>query len=189
MNRIWPTKIITPHVDLGVSLHVGVAVLKSTGAVVSEEVDGEKRTYRVSLPGYQMAIYDGGGFVSSVWYDDPAGRLTPFGKRRKIKLYMDRFTKNGSWQLRINNGWMKFSRRASMSAGTNGLQRHAGRIISFPACYAAAAAGTLLSSRTATRRAGASIVRGCARAAAAPTRRPFTSMRSNAACSPAWRSN
>jgi hypothetical protein len=21
---------------------------------------------------------------------------------------MDRFTKNGSWQLRINNGWMKF---------------------------------------------------------------------------------
>jgi len=104
MNRIWPTKIITPHVDLGVSLHVGVAVLRSTGALVY----GEKRTYRVSLPGYQMAIYDGGGFVSSVWYDDPAGRLTPFGKRRKIKLYMDRFTKNGSWQLRINNGWMKF---------------------------------------------------------------------------------
>jgi len=108
MNRIWPRKIITPHVDLGVSLHVGVAVLRSTGAVVSEEVDGEERTYRVSLPGYQMAIYERGGFVSSVWYDDPAGRLTPFGKRRKIKLYMDRFTKNGSWQLRINNGWMKF---------------------------------------------------------------------------------
>ena len=104
MNRIWPTKIITPHVDLGVSLHVGVAVLRSTGALVY----GEKRTYRVSLPGYQMAIYERGGFVSSVWYDDPAGRLTPFGKRRKIKLYMDRFTKNGSWQLRINNGWMKF---------------------------------------------------------------------------------
>jgi hypothetical protein len=108
MNRIWPRKIITPHVDLGVSLHVGVAVLRSTGAVVSEEVEGEERTYRVSLPGYQMAIYERGGFVSSVWYDDPAGRLTPFGKRRKIKLYMDRFTKNGSWQLRINNGWMKF---------------------------------------------------------------------------------
>jgi hypothetical protein len=108
MNRIWPRKIITPHVDLGVSLHVGVAVLRSTGAVVSEEVDGEERTYRVSLPGYQMAIHERGGFVSSVWYDDPAGRLTPFGKRRKIKLYMDRFTKNGSWQLRINNGWMKF---------------------------------------------------------------------------------
>jgi len=28
-----------------------------------------------------------------------------------------------------------------MSAGTNGLQRHAGRAISFPACYVAAAAG------------------------------------------------
>jgi len=84
------------------------AVLRSTGAVVSEEVDGEERTYRVSSPGYQMAIYDGGGFVSSDWYDDPAGRLTPFGKRRKVKLYMDRFAKNGSWQLRINSGWMKF---------------------------------------------------------------------------------
>jgi hypothetical protein len=107
MNSIWPRKIITPHVDLGVPLDVGLAVLRSTGAAVSEEVDGEKRTYRVSLPGYQMAIHDGGGFVSSVWYDDPAGRLTPFGKRRKIKLYMDRFTKNGSWQLRINNGSLK----------------------------------------------------------------------------------
>jgi hypothetical protein len=71
-------------------------------------MDREEQTYRVSLPGYQMAIYEQGGVVSSVWYDDPAGRLTPFGKRRKIKLYMDRFTKNGSWQLRINNGWMKF---------------------------------------------------------------------------------
>jgi len=108
MSRIWPRKIRTPHVDLGVSLPVGVAVLRSTGAVISEELDREQRTYRVSLPGYQMAIYDGGGFVSSVWYDDPAGRLTPFGKRQKIKLYMERFTKNGSWQLRLNNGWMKF---------------------------------------------------------------------------------
>ena len=109
MNRIWPRKIITPHVDLGVSLDVGVAVLRSTGAaVVSEVAVGEEQTYRVSLPGYQMAIHERGGFVSSVWYDDPAGRLTPFGKRRKVKLYMDRFAKNGSWQLRINNGWMKF---------------------------------------------------------------------------------
>ena len=108
MNRIWPRKIITRHVELGVPLHVGVAALTSTGAVVSEKMDREEDTYRISLPGYQMAIYEQGGVVSSVWYDDPAGRLTPFGRRRKIKLYMDRFTKNGSWQLRINNGWMEY---------------------------------------------------------------------------------
>jgi hypothetical protein len=60
------------------------------------------------LPGYEIAIYDALGVVSSVWYNDPAGRVTSFGKRRKVRLYMQRFTKAGSWQLRMDNGWMKY---------------------------------------------------------------------------------
>jgi hypothetical protein len=55
----------------------GIAVLRSTGAVVSEELDGEERTYRVSLRGYEIAIYDGHGV-------------------------------EGSWQLRMDNGWMRY---------------------------------------------------------------------------------
>jgi hypothetical protein len=108
MSRIWPRRLITPHVDVGIPLDAGIAALRSTGAVVSEEMDRDERTYRISVRGYEMAIYDGHGVVSSVWYNDPAGRLTPFGKRRKIRLYMERFTKNGSWQFRMDNGWMKY---------------------------------------------------------------------------------
>jgi len=108
MNRIWPRKLATPHVDVRIPLDAGLAVLRSTEALVSRELDGKEQTYRVSLPGYEMAIYESGGVVSSVWYNDPAGRLTAFGKHRKIKLYMERFTRTGSWQLRMDNGWMRY---------------------------------------------------------------------------------
>ena len=84
----------------------GIAVLEATGGKVFEEMDGEARTLRVNLPQYEMAIYDTDGVVSSVWYNDPAGRLTSFGKQRKIRLYRERFTSKGSWELRISNGWM-----------------------------------------------------------------------------------
>ena len=106
MNRIWPMKITTPHIELGMSTSRGIAVLEATGGKVFEEMDGMDRTLRVNLPEYEMAIYDTGGAVSSVWYNDPAGRLTSFGKQRKIRLYTKRFTSKGSWELRISNGWM-----------------------------------------------------------------------------------
>ena len=106
MNRIWPMKIKTPHIELGVPTSTGVAALESTGGKVFEEMDGEERTLRIILPEYEMAIYDTDGVVSSIWYNDPAGRLTALGKRRKIKLYAERFTNKGDWELRISNGWM-----------------------------------------------------------------------------------
>lgn len=106
MNRLWPMRLTTPHVELGIPTSRGTALLEATGGNVFEEMDGEARTLRVNLPKYEMAIYDTGGVVSSVWYNDPAGRLTSFGKQRKIRLYTERFTLKGSWELRISNGWM-----------------------------------------------------------------------------------
>jgi hypothetical protein len=108
VNGVWPSKISTPHVDLGVSISAGLKILESTGGSVFEEADGRERTYRVNLPNYEMAVYDTDGIVSSVWYNDPAGRLTPFGRERKIKLYMARYTRRGQWDLRMENGWMKY---------------------------------------------------------------------------------
>ena len=108
MDRIWPRALTTPHVELGVPLDVGLAVLRSTGAAVREEMERDERSYRIDLPNYAMAIYDRAGVVSAVWYGDSAGQLTPFGKSRKLKLYMQRFTKNGKWDYRMNNGWMKY---------------------------------------------------------------------------------
>lgn len=106
MNRLWPMRLTTPHIELGVPISSGIAVLESTGGAVFEDMDGEARTLRVNLRKYQMAIYDTNGTVSSVWYNDPAGRLTSYGKERKIRLYTERFTSKGSWELRISNGWM-----------------------------------------------------------------------------------
>lgn len=106
MNRVWPIRLKTPPVELGSPTSRAIAVLEATGGKVFEEMDGEARTLRVNLPEYKMAIYDTEGVVSSVWYNDPAGRLTSFGKQRKIRLYTERFTSSGSWELRISNDWM-----------------------------------------------------------------------------------
>lgn len=108
MSGIWPRRIVTPHVDLGMRIEDGLKILESTGGSVFEEADGEEKTYRVNLPKYEMAIYDTDGIVTAVWYNDPEGRLTRFGKERKIRLYMARYTKRGQWELRIQNGWMNF---------------------------------------------------------------------------------
>jgi len=108
MRRIWPSQLQTPHVDLAIPVADAVAVLEATGATVDEEYDGDERAFRVSLPGFEMAIYDVNGKVSVVWYNDPAGRLTAFGRRRKVRLYMDRYTESGDWERRLGNAWMDY---------------------------------------------------------------------------------
>lgn len=82
-------------------------MLESIGGKPFEEMDGETRSFRVNLPDFEMAVYETDGVVSSVWYNDPVGRLTWLGKRRKIQLYQQRFLANGEWELRISNGWMR----------------------------------------------------------------------------------
>jgi len=85
-----------------------MSVLDSTGGTVRAESEGEDRVYRVRLPTYEMAFYHRDGKVYAIWYNDPAGRLTKLGRQRKLKLYMQRFTTNGAWELRIDDGWMRF---------------------------------------------------------------------------------
>lgn len=104
MNHFWPLKIRTPHLPLGVAVADSLAILESTGTKPFEEMDGKTKIFRVNLPDCQMAVYDQHGVVSSVWYNDPAGRLTSFGKRRKIQLYLERYTLQGKWDLRMSNG-------------------------------------------------------------------------------------
>lgn len=84
-----------------------LAVLEATGGKPFEEMEGETRSFRVSLPDFEMAVHETDGVVSAVWYNDPAGRLTGWGKRKKIRLYQQRFAVNGRWELRIANGWMR----------------------------------------------------------------------------------
>lgn len=108
MHCLWPRKISTPHVKLAIPVSDGLRVLEATGGSVIEEYDRNEKTYRVNLQNFEMAIYETNGIVSSVWYNDPAGRLTKLGRKRKIRLYMDRYTESGAWEKRLNNGWMSF---------------------------------------------------------------------------------
>ncbi len=108
MRHIWPRKLQTPHIALATPVSDAIKVLEATGSPVLREKDGEEDTLRVSLPEFEMAIYDVDGRVASVWYNDPAGRVSSFGRRRKLRLYMHRYTESGEWEHRLGNGWMDY---------------------------------------------------------------------------------
>jgi hypothetical protein len=103
MRGIWPVRLTTPHVHLGVPIREGLRILESTGAPVRELREDDARSHRVDLPEFGMAVHEADGIASAVWYDDPAGRLTPFGRRRKVRLYMARYA-SGSWRLHAEGG-------------------------------------------------------------------------------------
>ncbi len=108
MHRLWPRKIITPHVQLAIPLSEGLKILNATGGSLVEGFEHDGKMHRVNLPNFEMAVYETNGKVSSVWYNDPAGRWTGLGRNRKLRLYMDRYTESGAWEKRLNNGWMTF---------------------------------------------------------------------------------
>lgn len=107
MNRLWPSKLLTPDLKLGVPVETGIAALSKIGPITSEPADQGQTEYRVELEQYKMAIYERAGKITSIWYDDPAGRSNLFGKHKKIALYLRRHKENGSWNMRIDNGWIK----------------------------------------------------------------------------------
>ncbi len=108
LRMLWPIKLKTPHFGLGTSFDEGLAVLRRLGDVeeVTDVADGHSA--RVNTSHYAVALYEQHGRVSAVWYDDPSGRWTAIGKRRKLRLYFRRYAESGQWKLRINNGWMLF---------------------------------------------------------------------------------
>lgn len=107
MNVIFPNKLFTPVIPLGISIQDGLQIL-NTLAETQVEKDGEEISYRVNTPDFDVAIYEGGGVVKSVWFNDPIGRVWNYGKNRKINLYLERYGKKADWELRMKNGWMKY---------------------------------------------------------------------------------
>jgi hypothetical protein len=43
-----------------------------------------------------------------VWYDDPSGRDSQQGKEQKVLLYLERYGARADWELRMDNGWMRY---------------------------------------------------------------------------------
>src|ERR1041385_5623115 len=98
LSRLWPLKLKTPHFELGTPFEEGLAALRRLGDVQEETDEKEEHSARVDTPHYSVALYEKQGRVSAVWYDDPSGRLTAFGKRRKLQLYFQRYGKAGQWE-------------------------------------------------------------------------------------------
>jgi hypothetical protein len=107
-NQIWPARLRTPYVPLGVSIDEGFELFKNFGVITRTEDDGDDKVYRISADGYDAALYERDGIVRSIWYDDPSGRALGIGRERKISLYLRRYRVTGEWGLRMENGWMRY---------------------------------------------------------------------------------
>ena len=107
MNSIWPRKLITPHIELGIDIDEGLNILNSLGAPISA-TNGKEKSFTCSTPKYDVSVYETEGKVSSVWFNDPSGRFWSKGKAKKISLYLARYGNLADWQARLNNGYIQF---------------------------------------------------------------------------------
>lgn len=107
-NRIWPASLRTPHIPLGGAVGDGFELLKRHGEIVRVEDENDTRVYRTNTAEFSVAIYERDGTIQSVWYDDPTGRYLEIGRQRKISLYLARYRNTGSWEVRMENGWMRY---------------------------------------------------------------------------------
>ncbi|WP_043315432.1 hypothetical protein [Microbulbifer sp. HZ11] len=105
INSIWPKKLLSPKIDLGQSINDGIQIISKLESPVEESSDSEI-SYRVNTDKFDIAIYEKSGVISSVWHNDPIGRLWAKGKARKLKLYLARYGNLGDWELRLSNGIM-----------------------------------------------------------------------------------
>jgi len=123
VRGIWSKNIQTPHIPLGISLAEALDILKTVDEHVYEEADERETSYKASCESFEVAVYEKGGVVSSVWYNDPTGRLTLFGKKKKISCYLSRYGNQNNWEKRMNNGWITFyfndSEKVSMAYGND----------------------------------------------------------------------
>ena len=107
VNIIWPRKLHSPKIDLGISISKGLEILKELGDPI-EERDDTEHSFRVDGPEYDTAIYVNDGIVISVWFNDTLGRIWNKGKKLKVNLYLARYGALEDWELRLDNGWMHY---------------------------------------------------------------------------------
>jgi len=105
INRIFPRHLSTPHIPFGTTKGEGISILSSLGDVIKEDEDD---CLVIHTGAWSVAIYTTTDVVTSVWFDDPAGRLLPSGKMRKVNLYLQRYGDLSNWEMRLDNGWMRY---------------------------------------------------------------------------------
>jgi hypothetical protein len=71
-------------------------------------LDGNERGYRASSTKWELIIYAAADEVDAVWYDDQSGRGSAQSKLSKIHQYLSRYGALQDWELRMDNGWMRY---------------------------------------------------------------------------------
>ena len=98
----------TPHVPLGYALELGVSLLQAEGCEFVGMEDEGAQIFHAPEEAFAVTVHAADGMVSSVVYDDPAGRTSEQGKAEKIKLYLARYGTSSNWELRMHNDWMHY---------------------------------------------------------------------------------
>ena len=95
--------LLSPHIPLRISLAEARGLFRDALPLLRE--DG---SLGVSLRGVEIALYETDGVVSSIWYNDPAGRESHGGREAKVTAYLSRYGDISSWERRMDNGWMHY---------------------------------------------------------------------------------
>ncbi len=97
----------SPHVPIGSSLALALSMLDAGGGEV-HPLDGDVRAYRSLSKEWDLIIYAAADEVDAVSYNDPAGRGFFESKLVKVHLYLSRYGPLADWELRMDNGWMRY---------------------------------------------------------------------------------
>ncbi len=108
LESLIPTVLHTPHIPLDTGLEEGLSILKSNGLEIVQIYEQRECVHKASGRKFSVAIYSAGDRVVSAWYDDSAGRLTAWGRKAKIKLYLARYGNLTDWEMRMENGWIRY---------------------------------------------------------------------------------
>lgn len=71
-------------------------------------LEGDERGYSASSTNWELIIYATADEVDAVWYDDETGRGFAQSKLSKIHQYLSRYGALQDWELRSDNGWMRY---------------------------------------------------------------------------------
>lgn len=108
LRSYYSKTITTPHIPLSISTEEAMEILRNVSSDIEVEENEDDTFYRTAGKGFQFGFHEKNGKVSSTWYNDPSGRKTGLGRKKKISLYLQRYGVNKNWEKGINNGWIQF---------------------------------------------------------------------------------
>jgi hypothetical protein len=100
-------ELSTPHIRVRSSLASAMTVLESCADQLFP-LEGNERGNRARSKSWELIIYAAADEVDSVCYDDESGRGFAQSKLSKIQRYLARYGPLADWELRLDNGWMRY---------------------------------------------------------------------------------